>query len=58
MTYDITKPTAPTMPNLGKGVECIKLLASQITPDMREAVVPMLFPALGAYVSDSRFGHG
>ena len=55
MTYDITKPTAPTMPNLGKGVECIKLLASQITPDMREAVVPMLFPALGAYVSGSEF---
>ena len=53
--YDITKPTAPKMPNLGKGVECIKLLVSQISPDMREAIVPMLFPALGAYVSGSEF---
>ena len=55
MTYDITKPTAPKMPKLGKGLECIKLLASQISPDMREAIVPMLFPALGAYVSGSEF---
>jgi hypothetical protein len=53
--YDITKASAPKMPNLGKGVECIKLLASQISPDMREAIVPMLFPALGAYVSGSEF---
>lgn len=53
--YDITKPLAPKMPNLGKGVECIKLLASQVSPDMREAIVPMLFPALGAYVCGSEF---
>ena len=53
--YDITKPAAPKMPNLGKGTECIKLIASQISPDMREAIVPMLFPALGAYVSGSEF---
>ena len=55
MRYNISKQTAPTMPNLGKGVECIKLLASQVTPDMREAIVPMIFPALGAYVSGSEF---
>ncbi len=29
MRYDISKPTAPMMPNLGKGTECIKLLLSQ-----------------------------
>ena len=34
------------MPPLGKGLEYIKLLASQVSPDMREAVVPMLFPHL------------
>ena len=34
MTYDITKPTAPTMPNLGKGVECIKILLSQASKGM------------------------
>lgn len=55
MRYDISKPTAPKMPMLGKGLECIKLLASQISPDMREAIVPMLFPALGAYVNGSEF---
>ena len=53
--YDITKPTAPEMPKLGKGTECIKLIASQISPDMREAIVPMVFPALGAYISGSEF---
>ena len=29
MKYDITKKSAPAMPNLGKGTECIKLLLSQ-----------------------------
>lgn len=53
--YDITTTTAPKMPNLGKGTECIQILASQISPDMREAIVPMIFPALGAYVSGSEF---
>ena len=55
MTYDLTKPTAPKMPKLGKGLESIRLIASQISPDMREAIVPMVFPALGAYVSGSEF---
>ena len=26
MRYDISKPSAPMMPNLGKGTECIKIL--------------------------------
>ena len=26
MNYDITKTSAPSMPNLGKGTECIKIL--------------------------------
>ena len=29
MKYDILKSTAPAMPNLGKGTECIKILLSQ-----------------------------
>ena len=29
MRYDISKPTAPAMPTLGKGTECIKILLSQ-----------------------------
>ena len=48
MRYDISKPTAPAMPNLGKGTECIKILLSQASKDMRETLVPMFFPVLGA----------
>jgi hypothetical protein len=43
------------MPNLGKGTECIKLLLSQVSKDMFEPLVPMLFPVLGAHVSGSEF---
>lgn len=39
------------MLKLGKGLECIKLIASQISSDMREAIIPAIFPALSAYVS-------
>ena len=55
MKYDIGKATAPAMPNLGKGTECIKLLLSQASKDMREPLVPMFFPSLGAHVSASKF---
>ena len=55
MKYDITKPTAPMMPNLGRGTECIKLLLSQASKDMHEPLVPMLFPILGAHMSGAEF---
>ena len=55
MKYDITKQTAPKMPNLGKGTECIKLLISQASKDMYEPLVPMFFPSLGAHVSGAEF---
>ena len=55
MTYDITKPTAPTMPNLRKGTECIKILLSQASKDMHEPLVPMFFPILGAHISGTEF---
>ena len=55
MIYDITKKTAPTMPRLGKGTECIKILLSQVSKSMHEPLVPMLFPILGAHVSGSEF---
>ena len=55
MKYDITKPTAPAMPNLGKGTECIKLLLSQASKDMYEPLVPMFFPILGAHISGTEF---
>lgn len=55
MKYDITKATAPKMPNLGKGLEVIRLITSQVSPDMRQAVVPTLFPPLAAHVSNTTF---
>ena len=52
MKYDITKQTAPKMPRLGKGTECIKILLSQVSKSMHEPLVPMLFPILGAHVNE------
>ena len=36
MKYDITKKSAPAMPNLGKCTECINLLLSQASEEMHE----------------------
>lgn len=47
--------TSPTMPRLGKGTECVKLLLSQVSKDMREPITPMLFPILGAQFSNTAF---
>ena len=55
MRYDISKATAPAMPNLGKGTECIRLLLTQTSKDMHEPLVPMLFPSLGAHISGTEF---
>ena len=55
MRYDISKATAPAMPNLGKGTECIRLLLSQTSKDIHEPLVPMLFPSLGAHMSSAEF---
>ena len=55
MKYDISKTTAPQMPTLGKGTECIRLLLSQTSKDMHEPLVPMLFPILGAHISGAEF---
>ena len=55
MRYDISKTSAPKMPNLGRGTECIKILLSQVSRDMHEPLVPMLFPILGAHISGTEF---
>ena len=44
MKYNISKTTAPTMPNLGRGLESVALLLSQVSKDMHQPIVPMLFP--------------
>ena len=55
MKYDISKTTAPKMPNLGRGLECVALLLSQVSKDMHQPIVPMLFPILGTHVSGAEF---
>ena len=55
MRYDISKPSAPKMPSLGKGTECIKILLSQVSENMQEPMVPMFFPVLGAHISGTEF---
>lgn len=55
MKYNISKTTPPPMPKLGRGTECITLLLSQVSRDMHQSIVPMLFPVLGAHVSGAEF---
>ena len=55
MRYDISKATAPAMPDLGKGTEIIKLLLLQASKDLYEPLVPMFFPIFGAHISGAEF---
>ena len=55
MIYDITKPTPPEMPNLGKGLETQRLLLSQTSKDMFQPEHPMLYAPLGAKISGAEF---
>ena len=55
MKYNLSKTTSPAMPRLGKGTECVALLLSQVSKDMHQPIVPMLFPILGAHVSGAEF---
>ena len=55
MKYNISKKTAPKMPKLGKGTEIVSLLLSQASNDMHDPSVPMLFPILGAQISEAKF---
>lgn len=55
MKHSITKSIAPSMPTLGKGTECFKLLLSQTSQDMRAPLLPMLSPVLGTKISQAEF---
>ena len=55
MTYNIFDCTASAMPKPSKGTEIVKLLLSQASKGMREPLVPMFFPILGAHISGSEF---
>ena len=43
------------MPKPSKGTEIVKLLLSQVSKEMREALLPMTIPALAAHLSEVEF---
>ena len=55
MKYNLSKTTPPAIPRLGKDTESVALLPSQVSKDMHQPIVPMLFPILGAHVSGAKF---
>lgn len=50
MAYNIFSGSAPAMPKPGKGTEIIRLITSQVSPEMREAIAPMPFSALASHL--------
>lgn len=55
MKYNLSKTTPPAIPRLGKDTESVALLPSQVSKDVHQPIVPMLFPILGAHVSGAEF---
>lgn len=55
MNYNIFSSIAPAMPKPSRGTEFCKLLLSQASKDMREALVPMAIPALAAHLTNVEF---
>ena len=51
MTYDIFSTQAPAMPRIGKGTEVIGLLLSKASKEMRQPLLPMMFPPLAAHLN-------
>ena len=55
MKYNISKSSAPKMPDLGRGTESIKIPPSKVPKGVREPLVPMLFPIIYAHENDAGF---
>ena len=55
MKYNILTTFVPKMPKLGRGTEFVKILLSQVSKDVQEPIVPMLFPVLGAHMCGAEF---
>ncbi len=55
MKYDINNKTAPNMPILGKGTECIQIIPSQASETMLFLLIPMFFTLLGIHVGVFKF---
>jgi len=50
MKYDIFSGSAPAMPRPGKGTEIIRLITSQVSSEMKNAIVPTPFPAFASHL--------
>ena len=57
MKYYINNKTAPNMPTLGKGTECIQIIPSQASKTMLFLIIPMLITLLGTQVCVFKFQH-
>jgi hypothetical protein len=57
MKYDISNKTAPNMPTLGKGTECIQIIPSQASKTMLFLLIPMYFTLLGTQVCVFKIQH-
>ena len=55
MTYDIFSSAAPAMPKTDKSTKFIDFILSNASKDMREALVPMMMPALSAHLTETEF---
>jgi hypothetical protein len=57
MKYDISNKTAPNMPTLDKGTECIQIIPSQASETMLFLLITMYFTLLGTQVCVFKFQH-
>ena len=55
MDYDILKTTAPQMPTSRKGTQFVNFILSKASKDMREPLLPMIFPALSVHLTSVSF---
>ena len=55
MSYNIFSVTKPAMPKVPKTAKIIDLVLKNVSSDMREPLVPLLFPLLGSRISDTKF---
>ncbi|MDD5856545.1 MAG: hypothetical protein PUC90_09475 [Prevotella sp.] len=55
MSYNIFSATKPAMPKVPKTAKIIDLVLKNVSSDMREPLVPLLFPLLGSRISDAKF---
>ena len=55
MTYNIFSVTKPAMPKVPKSAKIIDLLTKNVSNDMRQPIVPLLFPLLSSRISNAKF---